>query len=52
MIHLDIRSRSRTTKSTPTPSVVRNPIPTPPKNLRLLTTPAPQSWLEQPFSAL
>ena len=26
--------------STPTPSVVRNPTPTPPKNLRLLATPA------------
>jgi len=33
MIQLVIRSRSGTKKSTPTPSVVRNP--TPPKNLRL-----------------
>ena len=39
MIQLDIRSRSRTKNPTPTPSVVRNP--TPPKNLRLLTTPQP-----------
>jgi len=35
---------------TPIPSVVRNPTPTPPKNLRLLTTPTPQPctspWLE------
>jgi len=39
MMQLDIRSRSRTKKPTPTPSVVRNP--TPSKNLQLLTTPAP-----------
>jgi len=38
MIQLDIRSRTKN----PTPSVVRNPTPTPPKNLRLLTTPTPQ----------
>ena len=28
------------------PSVVRNPTPTPPKNLRLLTTLTPQPWLK------
>jgi len=37
MIQLDIRSR--TNNPTPTHRVVRNPTPTPPKNLRLLTTP-------------
>jgi len=37
MIQLDSRSRTKN----PTPSVVRNPNPTPPKDLRLLTTPAP-----------
>jgi len=39
MIELDFRSRSRTKKTTPTSSVVRNP--TPPKNLRLLANPIP-----------
>jgi len=45
MIQLDIWSRSRTKKTTrtknptPTPSVVRNPTLTPPKNIRLLTPP-------------
>jgi len=33
------------TNPTPTPSVARNP--TPPKNLRLLTTPTPQPCLQQ-----
>jgi len=27
-----------------TPHVVRNPTPTPPKNLRHLATPTPQPW--------
>jgi len=44
MIQLDIRSRTKH----PTPSVVRNPTPTPPENLRLLRTatpaPTPQPW--------
>jgi len=31
-----------TKNSTPTPSVVGNPTPIPPKNLRLLATPTPQ----------
>jgi len=49
MIQLDFRSRSRTENPTPSPSVVRNA--TPPKHLRLLTTPAqaptPQPcWLQ------
>jgi len=36
----------------PTPSVVRNPTPTPPKNLPLLTTPAPQPWSQTLLPAL
>jgi len=39
MIQLDFRSRTK--NPTPTPMVVTNP--TPPKNLRLLTTPQP--WI-------
>jgi len=42
MIQLDFRSRTKN----PTTSVVRNPIPTPPKNLRLLATPTTQPWFE------
>jgi len=47
MIKLDILSRSRTKNLTPTPSLVRNPTPTPPKNIRLLKTPTPQPWLRR-----
>jgi len=39
MIEMDFRCRSRTKKTTPNSSVVRNP--TPPKNLRLLANPIP-----------
>jgi len=50
MMQVDFRSRTRTKYPTPTPTpgVVRNP--TPPKNLLLLTTPAPtpQLWSHQP----
>jgi len=38
MIQLDIRIRSRTKIPTPTHSFVRNSTPTPPNNLRHLTT--------------
>jgi len=39
MIQFDFQSRGRKKNPTLTPSVVRNPTPTPLKNLRLLTTP-------------
>ena len=42
MIRLDIRNQSQTKNLTPTPSVVRNPTLTPPKNLWILTTPQHQ----------
>jgi len=42
MIQLVIRSRTKNATPTPIPSVVRNPTLTPPKNLRILTTPTPQ----------
>jgi len=49
MIQFDTSVGANQKSPTPTPSVVRNP--TPPKNLRLLTTPTPaptpQPW-EQP----
>jgi len=42
MIQWDTRSRSWQKNPTPTPCVVRNLTPIPPKNLRLLMTPNPQ----------
>jgi len=50
MIQLDIRSQSRTQNptATPTPTVLRNPIPTSPKNLRFLATPTLQSCFISP----
>jgi len=48
MVQLDIWSRSRTKNLTPTLSVVRNPTPTPPKNLRFLTIPTPAP-ISQPW---
>jgi len=38
MTQLDFRSRSRIKNTAPIPSVPRNPIATPPKNLRFLAT--------------
>jgi len=46
MIQLDVGVGVEQKNPTPTSSVVRNPTPTPPENLRLLTTPAPQPCIK------